>query len=141
MDGHACSSVQQTHHTVGPPLPPSPSALLFSLPLFQKQVIERERERAVDDAPADRRSGAARSPASDVHPKVSALPLSQLTVVPYNRDPSQNLRVVASNQWCGGVTFSESDWVGSGDGWPKVSPEVPHLLLGFVTWGFPSISI
>jgi hypothetical protein len=37
-----------------------------------------------------------------------------------------NPRVVA-----GEVIFPESGGIGSGGGWPKVSPRVPHLLLGF----------
>jgi hypothetical protein len=54
--------------------------------------------------------------------------LSWLTVVPQSRDLSHNPRVVIGDRRCCGVTFSETDEVGCGDGWPKVSLRVPHLF-------------
>jgi hypothetical protein len=45
-----------------------------------------------------------------------------------SRDPSHNPRVVVDDRRCGRVTFPDSDGVESGDGWPKVSPWLPHLF-------------
>jgi hypothetical protein len=68
------------------------------------------------------------SSAGDTHPRVSVSSSSGPVVTPLAVTHAHNPRVVVGERRYDGVTFPDSDGVESGDGWPKVSLGVPHLL-------------
>jgi hypothetical protein len=80
------------------------------------------------------------SSAGDTHPRVSVSSSSGPVVTPLAVTHAHNPTVVTGKRQCDGFTFPDSDGVEFGDGWPKVSPGVPHLLARVLNWGFYFIS-
>jgi hypothetical protein len=116
MDGHSRFSVQQNYHTTSS----SQTLAHYSFHFPVSSLPE----------PSERERWLTRLSVGGVAPSCVCLLVGDA-----------HPRVVTGDQRCGGVTFPESNEVRSGDGWPKVSPGVPHLLLGFETWGFLSICL
>jgi hypothetical protein len=82
-----------------------------------------------------RRRLLARSPAGDVHPRVSAPPSSRLTAVPSSEKHAHNPRLSPASGDATGLLL-RLWWVGTGEMAGLGESRGPDLRLGFEFWGF-----